>query len=374
MLASHGITADALYEISNERAARLEQVFVPVPQGLGTYYYIGDLNHNGKPDPNEFAVSLYPDQNDFILVTIPTTQLFPTTNLRSNFRLHLDPRDLLGLQHPTTWWQSALANISSESYIKLEETSTDPNPDDIYFFHLSHFRNDSTTINGLMELGQDFNIMENNPVESYYLHYLERESAAQYNTGLQHAFQVERSVRGRFRPSFEFSNETTITSTTDESTGDSLSVNPPHNTGSLGITTNWSYHPLGSKFDYGAELAGSHAVEHSTSPELTALTDAATLRMGYALETRARLRAQIERDELTISPAPTDVLQLPYALTQGKSLGTTWLWSLALDYQFGAGIVASLTYDGRNEAGDLLGNAGERVTIHNMRAEVRANF
>jgi hypothetical protein len=92
------------------------------------------------------------------------------------------------------------------------------------------------------------------------------------------------------------------------------------------------------------------------------------------LETRARLRAEIERDELSLSGTPPDALFLPYALTSGRSLGITWLWRLALDYQFGAGIVATLSYDGRNEAGDLLGTAGERVTIHNARAEVRANF
>ncbi len=39
-LASHGISADALYEISNQRAAQLQRVFVPVPAGLGQYYYI----------------------------------------------------------------------------------------------------------------------------------------------------------------------------------------------------------------------------------------------------------------------------------------------------------------------------------------------
>jgi len=373
-LASHGLSADAIYEISNERAARLQQVFVPVPAGLGNYRYLGDLNHNGKPDPNEFSPAGYTDVGNFILVTIPTEQLFPTTNLRSNFRLHLDPRDLFGLQKPTSWWQSAIANISSESYIKIEEVSTDTNPSDIYFFHLSHFRSDSTTVNGAMELGQDFNILENDATESYRIHYLERESAAQYNTGLQHSFQAERSLRGRFRPSFEFSNETTLSSLTDQSTGDSLSVNPPHNTSTLGITTNWGYHPLGSKFDYGVVLALSRAVEHSFSPELTALTDALTLNASYALETRARLRASFERDELTLSQTPSDVIILPYSLTQGKSIGTTWLWSLALDYQFGSGIVATVAYDGRNEAGDLLGNTGQRITIHNARAEVRANF
>ena len=181
-------------------------------------------------------------------------------------------------------------------------------------------------------------------------------------------------MRGRFRPSFEFSNETTVTSTTDESGGDSLSVNPPHNTSSLGISSDWSYHPIGSKFDYGAVFALSQAVEHSYSPALSALTDAFTLRTSYALETRTRVRAQIERDELNLSQLPSDVISLPYALTQGKTVGVTWVWSLALDYQFGSGIVATIAYDGRNEASDLLGNTGQRVTINNARAEVRANF
>ncbi len=373
-LASHGLSVDALYEISNQRAARLQQVFVPVPQGLGSYYYLGDLNHNGKPDANEFAPATYADLGDFVLITVPTEQLFPTTDLKSNFRLHLDPKDLFGFQNPTNWMQTALANLSSESYIKIEETSTDTVPSDIYLFRLSHFRNDSTTINGIMELGQDFNIMENNPDESFRLHYLERESAAQYNTGLQSAFLAERSIRGRFRPSFEFSNETTVTSTTDESAGDSLSVNPPHNTSTLGVTTNWSYHPVGSKFDYGTILAFSRAVEHTFSPELTALTDAITFNTSYALETRTRLRASLERDEVTLSETPSGVVTLPYALTEGKSVGQTWLWSLALDYQFGSGIVATIAYDGRNEPGDLLGSSGQRVTINNARAEVRANF
>ena len=372
--ASHGISVDALYEISNQRAAQLQRVFVPVPAGLGSYYYIGDLNHDGKPDANDFAPATYADQGDYVLVTVPTTQLYPTTDLKSNFRIHIDPKNLFGLQNPTDAIQTVLANISSESYIKIEETSTDTVPSDIYFFRLSHFRNDSTTVNGIMEIGQDFNIMENNPDQSYRLHYLERESAAQYNTGLESAFQAERSIRGRFRPSFEFSNETTITSTTDESSGDTLSVNPPHNTSSLGISSDWSYHPIGSKFDYGAVAAFTRAVEHTYSPELIAFTDAFTLRTSYALETRARIRAQIEYDNLNLSATPTDTLALPYALTQGKSVGVTWIWSIALDYQFGSGIVATISYDGRNEAGDLLGTTGQRVTINNARAEVRANF
>jgi len=368
---ANGINADALYEISNQRAARLERVFLAVPRELGNYRYLGDLNGNGRPDPDEFALARYSDESNYILVTLPTEQLFPTTGLRSNFHLRVAPGELFGLTKSESSISQVLSNISSESYIRLEETSTDPNPNDIYFFRLSHFRSDSTTISGLLEFGQDFNLLENNAEQSYRLHYLERRSAGQYNTGLEHLFQAERSIRGRFRPSFEFSNETTIGSATDLAVSDTLSVNRPHNTSILSGSTDWSYHPMGSKLDYGTRIELSRSIEHSF--DATALADAFTLRSSYALETRARLRAELERDELTLSTAP-DVLVLPYALTQGRSVGITWLWRLAIDYQFGSGIVATLSYDGRNEAQSTFGSSGERITIHNARAEVRANF
>lgn len=372
MLASQGLSADALYEISNERAARLERVFLPVQKGLGGYYYIGDLNGNGRPDPDEFAPARYSDQGNFILITLPTEQLFPTTNLRSNFRLRISPRELFRISDSSNVFSQICGAISSESFLRIEETSHDPNPNDIYFFRLSHFRNDSTTISGLLEAEQDFNILENDPSESYRLHYRERRSAAQYNTGLEHTFLAERSIRGRFRPSFELSDETTVTSTTDEALSDTLSVIRPHSTSQIAVTSDATYHPIGSPLDYGARVELSRAVEHSFSPEVTALANAFTVRASYALESRARLRAEIERDELTLSNTPTDVLTLPYSLTNGRPIGTTWLWRLALDYQFGSGIVATISYDGRNEADAL--SPGDRTTIHNARAEVRANF
>ncbi|MDP4200522.1 MAG: hypothetical protein Q8902_13240 [Bacteroidota bacterium] len=373
-MASQGLSADVLYEISNERTARMERIFLPVQKGLGGYYYVGDLNNNGRPDPEEFAPARYTDQGDFILITIPTEQLFPTTDLRSSFRLRVAPREMFHLRTDSSLWASFVGAVSSESYLRIEETSRDPDPNDIYFFRLSHFQNDSTTISGLLEAEQDFNILENDPGQSYRLHYRERRSASQYNTGLERTFLAERSIRARFRPFFELSSETTLTSTTDEATSDTLSVVRPHSTSQLAVTSDISYHPVGSALDYGARIELSRAIEHSFSPELTAFADAVTLRSSYALETRARLRGEIERDELTLSELPSDVLTLPYSLTNGRSLGTTWLWKLALDYQFGSGIIATLSYDGRNEAGGLLSTAGERVTVHNARAEVRANF
>ncbi|MFO7445263.1 MAG: hypothetical protein R6W90_02805, partial [Ignavibacteriaceae bacterium] len=41
------VSGDLFYEVSTQRSARLERVFVPVDKGSGNYIYLGDQNNNG---------------------------------------------------------------------------------------------------------------------------------------------------------------------------------------------------------------------------------------------------------------------------------------------------------------------------------------
>lgn len=367
---SGGLDINALYEVSDQRGARQERVFLPVQPGYGSYKYLGDLNHNGKADPNEFEIARYANEATYILVTVPTEQLYPVIALRSNARLRIAPRTLFGISDSSSTLLSAIGALSSETFVQLSETSTDENSSDIYLLKRSHLLNPATTVHGDLSFEQDLNILESNPVHSYRLHFMERRQAGQFNTGFESAYLAERSVRIRLRPAYEFNGETILQSGTDLSHSDSLSLNRPNNTSILSGSTDWTYHPVGSAFDYSLRFDASRALEHSISPELTALSYALTGRTSYALESQARLRAELERDELTLSgTVPTSYL-LPYALTAGRTLGVTWLWRLSLDYQFASGFIATLAYDGRNEAI----SGADRQTVHNARAEVRASF
>jgi hypothetical protein len=363
---------DGVYEISNARAAQIQRVFIPVQPGLGSYTYLGDLNHNGKQDPNDFQLARYTDQADYVLLNVPTTTLFPTTNLKSSARLHFDADQLLKENTTAQLWTTIVKALSLESSVRVEETSTDPDPNDIYFFKLSHFQNALTTLQGIIELDQDLFILANDPDQSYRLRFFERRGANQYNTGLERTYNAERSIRGRFKPSSTLTNETTIAFTTDLAFTDSASFDQPHSTTATSIVSDWSFHPTLSPLDYGLRLEGSRAVEHSTNPFIYATTTAVTFRTDYALESKTRLRLELERDELDISNQPSTIPILPYSLTSGRAAGTTWLWRLALDYNLGSGIVATVSYDGRNQEDGS--NPGSRVTIHNARAEIRASF
>ncbi len=362
---------DGVYEISNERSARLERVFLAVQPGLGTYRYLGDLNNNGKPDPEEFTLARYSDEGAYILINVPTTTLFPTINLRSSGRVHFDAAPLLSEKDDPGLWAAIVRAVSFESAVRVEETSTDENVNDIYLFRLSHFQNDATTLHGTIEVDQDLFILANDPDRSFRLRFFERRAATQYNTGLERTYVAERSIRGRFKPTSDVTNETTLAFTTDIAISNDASYNRTHSTAGTSLISDWSYHPAFSVFDYGLHLEGGLADERTTDPNLQSITDALTFRIGYALETKTRLRGELERDELILKNAATDALLLPYSVTNGRSEGTTWLWKLAVDYNLGSGILATVSYDGRNAADPL---SGSRRTVHNGRAEIRASF
>ena len=88
-----------------------------------------------------------------------------------------------------------------------------------------------------------------------------------------------------------------------------------------------------------------------------------TLKFAYSIETKGKLRIEVERDEALLSANP---LFLPYELTKGISVGKSYLWSLNLDYRVTNFIQATVSYNGRAEGGAKV--------IHTGTAELRAYF
>ncbi len=347
------INIDGIYEASEQRSARVERIFFPVQKGLGNYKYLGDLNGNGKQDPEEFALATYSDEGAFILLTIPTEALFPVTDLRSSLRIRTNPLPFLG----------------TETSIRIEENSSDPHSSDIYLFKLSHFLNDSSTIHGLIETQQDINILDNDPTQSYRLRFLERKNSAQYNTGLEKLYSREFSLRGKFRPTYELSNETNIAQILDKAETDQHSTTPSHSTERIDFNTQWTYEPFASPFGFGLKAGFSYANDVSFVPIVKSYLNTFSVNGRYSITTSTRLRLELGRDELAIKNSNI-TLTLPYSLTQGRSAGSTWLWSLSLDVQIASGIVLTAGYNGRSE----LANGIDRSVVHNGRAEVRASF
>ncbi len=115
------------------------RIFVRVTQGTGNYRYLGDLNNNGLADESEFVLTRF--DGDFVAVTVPTDELVPVIDLKTGLRLRFNPARLF--PKASTGVEKALSILSGETYVRVDEKSTERDLKQIYLLHFSHFRNDS---------------------------------------------------------------------------------------------------------------------------------------------------------------------------------------------------------------------------------------
>ena len=134
------ISKDLYYEVSTEKQAKLQKVFVRVEQGTGNYKYLGDLNNNGIADDNEFEPVLY--DGDYILVTIPTDELFPVINLKTNTRWKIQYGDIFDRN---TFIATILQPLSTETTWRIEEITKETDLAKIYLLQLSYFQSNKVT-------------------------------------------------------------------------------------------------------------------------------------------------------------------------------------------------------------------------------------
>ncbi|HEX2867501.1 MAG TPA: hypothetical protein VHO03_10690 [Ignavibacteriales bacterium] len=350
------LQGDLFYEGSTQRSARLQRVFVKVPQGTGSFKYLGDLNHNGVTDENEFEATLY--DGDYIVTTLPTDELFPTVDLKLNSRWKIN---LSRLFKKNTLAGFFLSPVSTETFLRIEENSTETDFKKIYLLHFSSFLNDSTTIRGNNLFQQDFFLFENSSELSLRFRYVQSKNLYQYSGGLERGYSRERSLRIRMRLIEEISNETDVVNSADNliSAG---SFNRSRMLSGSSISTDFSYRPVksieaGFKFSFGRT--------EDDLPEIPTVLDqnSQVLRFTLSFAGTGRLRLEFERDELL---ANTDKNYIPFEMTKGNFIGKNYFWRFNFDYRFTGNLQSTIGYDGRQQ--------GIGRVVHTARAEIRAFF
>lgn len=351
------LDADLFYEVGTQRSAKLERVFVRVPKGTGSYRYLGDLNANGVAEENEFELTRF--DGDFIVVTVPSDALFPVIDLKASSRIRLTPVRII--PSADSFVEKVLTSLSSETYLRVEERSTEDDLKQIYLLHLSKFQNDSTTIMGSKQVIQDFYLFENNPDLSFRFRFAQRSGFMQFALANERTLAIERSLRIRWRLVREIATQFDVVRKVDRLSATRRS-NRERNIISTSLVSDFSYRPE-QDIEVGFRLDVTRSTDHSSARPLTADLNIQALRLIVSLQAKGQLRAEIQREEVGLSATPPT---FPFELTGGRLIGKSWLWRLSLDYRVAEYVQASLGYDGRSEA--------KRRTIHLGRAEVRAFF
>ncbi|HUI31335.1 MAG TPA: hypothetical protein VLX91_14085 [Candidatus Acidoferrales bacterium] len=354
-----GVETNLFYQVTTERAARLQQIFWKVLPGQGQYIWI-DSKHNGQvdiTDPTEFQQVNF--NGDYTLLTRPTTTLYPVVNLQTNVRLGLTPEKFIKDDGSLT--STVLRALSSVTLWQVAENNQTTNVSDIYLLHLSKFLNDSLTINGSQLFQQDFYVLQNNRDFSLRLRFLQNKSLNQYSFSTERGYKREQSMRLRTKLTETFYEELDLSLSDDDVA--TTYTERAHTIRSSGVGSELSYKP-------DANVESSFRVQFSKGvdafrSDLTNSMNTEILKVAYSILSRGRLTSQLERDEVVIENQQPNVY-LPFELTQGFLPGQTYIVQLGFDYRINSFIQATANYSGRSQAGG--------APIHTMTAEVRAFF
>jgi hypothetical protein len=350
------ILGDLFYQVSTEQSAKYEKVFVKVPKGTGSYIFLGDLNNNGLQEENEFQLTSY--EGEFIVITVPTDQLFPVVDLKANTRWKIDFSRLVS---GTSLLENIIKPISTETSWRIEENSKTLETSDIYFFHLSKFLNDSTTIRGSQLLQNDLHLFQFNPEFSIRFRFLQRRNLNQYWGGNEKGFYKERGIRIRFRMIKEISNQTEFINQIDNMVAP-LTSNRARNIDRNDLSTEFSYRPLPNLETSFKIQVGTSRDEYTIRPNIID-NNSIVLRLNYAITNIGRLTLEMERTELISNSSNQNI---PFEITRGNVIGKNYFWRVNFDYRLASYIQTTFYYEGRVP--------GKSKVIHTMRAEARAYF
>ncbi len=350
------LSGDLFYEVSTQKSARLEKVFIKVEKGTGNFIYLGDLNNNGIADENEFEPAIF--DGDFIQITLPTEELFPVIDLKTSTRWKVEFDKMFSANEGIGRILNAL---STETFWRVEENSKETDYKKIYLLNFSSFQDPEKTIRGFNLIQQDVFVFENDPDLSFRIRYSQRKSLNQFSGGIERAYNRERSLRFRFRLVKEFSNQTDLVNEEDNVYAP-ITSNRKRLITSNRIITDFSYRPERS-IEVGLKLQTGRSEDSYPAKPTIIDNNSQAVRFNLAFAGSGRLRIEVERSELT---GNTNNNILPFELTRGNSIGKNYFWRLNFDYRITSNLQSTVNYDGRLLSGSK--------PVHTARAEIRAYF
>jgi len=109
------ITGDLFYELGTGQEPKREYTFVEVEPGLGIYTW-NDYNANGIQELNEFEISVFADEGNFIQVFVPTDEYIQSNQTNFNYGLSINPKVLW---HNKKGLEGFLGKFAAQSSLQM---------------------------------------------------------------------------------------------------------------------------------------------------------------------------------------------------------------------------------------------------------------
>jgi hypothetical protein len=297
---------------------------------------------------------------------VPVVELRGRSNIRVNFA------NLFRLASPAKekkedegkGWKDYLKAVTTETFIRIEEKTSDPQVWEIYKLKLSRFQNPQHTQFGVQSLRQDVNLWENDRRRSlrYRLTALRELNNQFLGEGLSRRNQLRHELRVTLALSPKLSSQSELIVNREDKTFKDVQRQNRLVRNRSG-TVELSYRPR-AVWELAVE-AGAAFDEDRAAPAVDVRAISLRPRSTYSFRGKGRLSGEIEWVQVTVTPMLPD-RPLPFELANGNRPGRTLRWNFALEYRVSTNINLSTSYLGRNEPA--------RRTLHVGKVEMRAFF
>ncbi|MDZ7725516.1 MAG: hypothetical protein U5R06_22500 [candidate division KSB1 bacterium] len=342
------------YQISNTATAKIERVYIKVNEGEGNYRLDKDLNEYVN-DP----------LGNYILRILTTDQFEPVAELKTVARAQFEPSRLYQTvsNHEKSLLHKSIEALSSETYFTIDERSQYPDVYNIYFLDLKKFKNPEYTILGTTYFREDFYILRRNRKFSLRYRYENRDELNnQYLQGREERYENHNSLRLTLRFLNRFSNQTEYINK-HITRKFNYSGRQDRNIYLNQIESDFSFRPSPIlEFSLKGRFSKEKDIDYTNPTRVTAF--AIIPQCNYSIRNKGRFRTELEWS--FVQARPSDRL-IPYEMALGRSLGRSLRWDIRFDYRISDVIMATFSYNGRNEP------RRDRL-IHAGRAQITASF
>lgn len=112
------IRLSTAYETSSGSTAQQNFTYIETEPGQGYYYYLGDLNNNGKKDFDEFEVAQFTDQANYLRVVLPNLNRIATQKAKLSQSVFVN---FLQYSNHSSKWLQTLSHFSNQSSILINK-------------------------------------------------------------------------------------------------------------------------------------------------------------------------------------------------------------------------------------------------------------
>ncbi|MBP7496777.1 MAG: hypothetical protein KA792_03840 [Bacteroidales bacterium] len=345
------------YEAATGMEAKKEYSYFKVADGKGVYTW-KDYNNNNIPELNEFEMAAFKDEAAYLRIWTPTDAYMKTYTNQFNEAINLNP-SLLWKEKNIV--KLIISTISASSVLNIDRKTSAKRT--MFAYNLFNINEQDDELSSLVFNSRNtiyFN--RNNPKFAAELSYNERNNKINLVNGFETTGRIERSLKFRWNIVKQLMYNNQINTGNKSSSAiqysgrnfsikyydlsDGLTYQPDNN---LRLALNYRYADKKALYDSKNEIC---------------FINNPSFEIRYSRVGKVSFSARF--NYLNIKYSGTSNSALAFDMLEGLNKGDNYVWNINYQRSIGVYLQLSLTYEGRQSAGNK--------TIHTGTMQLRASF